>query len=107
MHLRLLQTGNRTEEILDAAGITGHGVGFQFTDIDNVICLHDGRDQVKTVVLESGGTVDGLRGKIHIQFGFRTKRIHATDMVDMLHGFGIVETAGTLGDGDMLHALFP
>ena len=107
MHLRLFQAGNRTEEILDAAGITGHGMRFQLTDIDNVICLHDGSDQVKTVVLESGRTVDGLCGKIHIQFGFRAKCIHAADMIDMLHGFGIVETAGTLGDGDMLHALFP
>lgn len=55
MHLGLFQTGDGAEEILDAAGIAGHGMGLQFTDINDIIGFHDRSDQVETVILNPAG----------------------------------------------------
>ena len=107
MHLGLFQTGDGAEEILDAAGIAGHGMGLQFTDINDIIGFHNGSDQVKAVIFKSFRTVYGQGGKVHVQFCVLCQSIHAAYMIHMLHGFGIVETTGAFCNGDMLHALFP
>ena len=50
MHLRFFKTRNGSKEIFDTAGISGHGMGFEFADIDDIICLHDRRDEMKAVI---------------------------------------------------------
>ena len=67
MHLGLLKSRNGAEQILDAAGIAGHGMGFQLTDIDNIIRLTDRRDQMEGMIGKTGRTIHSFRGKIHIQ----------------------------------------
>ena len=68
VHLGLFQTGDGAEEILDAAGIAGHGMGLQFTDINDIIGFHDRSDQVEAVIFKSCRTIYGLCGKVHVEF---------------------------------------
>ncbi len=66
VHLRFFQTGNHPEKILDAAGVAGHGMGFQLADIDDVVCLADGRYDVKGMILKTCRTVYGFGAKVHV-----------------------------------------
>ena len=80
-------------------------MGLQFTDINDIIGFHDRSDQVETVIFKSCRTIYGLCGKVHVEFSTFAQSIHAAYVIYVFHGFGIVETAGTFRNGDVLHAL--
>ena len=61
---------------------------------------------MEAVILKSCRTVHGLCRKVHVQCSPFAQRIHTAYMIYMLHGLGIVETAGTFRNGNMLNTLF-
>ena len=106
VHLRLLKSRNGAEQILDASGVTGHGMGFQLTDIDNIIRLTDRRDQMEGMIGKTGRTIHSFRGKIHIQLNIRLQLLHAADRIDIFHILCVIESAGALCQRNVLHSLF-
>ena len=104
MELRLFQSGNRAEQIFDTAGIACHSVSFQLADIDDIIGLKDGRNQMETAVCKSGRAADGAESKISVEACTGFQNIHAAGVVDSVHTLRVVEPAGTFGDGDIVDA---
>ena len=81
-------------------------MGFQFTDIDDVVSLHNGCNDVEGVIGKTIRTVDSFCGKIHIQRNLRFQLLHATDMIQIFHMFRIVESARAFGKDDICHSVF-
>ena len=49
MMLRLLKPGNNPEHILNRAGHTRHGVGFEFGEVNENVTVEHGVDYLETV----------------------------------------------------------
>ena len=107
VHLRFLKARNRSEKVLDAAGIAGHGMGLELADVDDIVRLHDRRDEVKAVVGKAFLTVHRLSGAVLVQPDAVTDRVHAADVVNPLHMLRRIGAARTLCQGNIFNPLLP
>ena len=105
MKLGLFQPGDHAEQVLDSAGISGHCMSFQLADIDHIVRLHNGRDDVEGMVGKPLRAVHGPGGKIHIELHLRLQLSHAAGAVNIFHVFGVIEPSGALRKGDVRYAL--
>ena len=61
------QAGDRTEKVLDAAGIARHGMGLELTDINDIVGLHNRSDQMEGMIDKAGSSLYSLCGKVHVK----------------------------------------
>lgn len=107
VHLRFLKARNRSEKVLDAAGIAGHSMGLELANIDDIVCLHDRRDEVKAVIGKAFPGIHRFCGAILIQVNAVTNGIHTTDVIDPLHMLRRIGATGALRQRDILDPLLP
>ncbi len=105
VHLRLFKAGDGAEEIFDPAGITGHGMGLQLGDVDHIIGIQNGCDDMKAVVDEAFPAGNCPCSKVHIEMQDILKGCNTAGLVEGFHIFGIVESAGAFRKRDIGNAM--
>ncbi len=101
VHLRLFQSRDNAEKIFDASRVAGHGMGFQLTDIDYIVRLQYGSDNMEGMVGKALRAGNRPGGEIHIQFKIWRQLLYAADIVDIFHIFCVIKPSRAFRKGDI------
>ena len=102
MELGLQEPRHTAEQVLDAAGEGGHAVGLELAEVDHVVRLGDGGDELKLPAERPLLHPQGAAGTVQVQRDppFLGGGRHAGGLIEGLQQAGGIEAAGAVRQGD-------